>query len=111
MISPEEMRQIITSTEKGSILPLEVSAGSKKERFPAGYNPWRQAVGIQVKANPIEGKANKAIISLVAGTLGLPKSAVHIISGQTSSCKKILIEGFMADTLAITLSILINDTE
>lgn len=80
-------------TSDGIIITIEVSAGSKKALFPDGYNPWRKAFGIAVKAPPVEGKANKAIMELIAEHFHLPVHAVTIISGQTSSVKKVRING------------------
>lgn len=82
----------ISHAERGSFLAIEVSAGSKRSKFPDGFNPWRNAVGIQVQAQATEGKANKAIISLIADRLQIPKTSVQIISGQTSSLKRIYID-------------------
>ena len=75
------------------IISIEVSAGKKKEIFPDGYNPWRKAFGITVKELPIEGKANKAIIKLISKYFSIPSNSVTIISGQTSSVKKVRICG------------------
>lgn len=108
MVNPDEIRSAFSSAEGGTILTIEVSAGSRIERFPAGYNPWRQAIGIQVKAPAIEGKANKAIISLIAKTLDISKTSVEIISGQTASVKRIRIDSMSEEILQRILTDLIN---
>jgi uncharacterized protein len=43
----------------------------------------------RVSVVPEKGKANKALIALVAKQLGIPKSAIDLVSGDTSR-KKIL---------------------
>lgn len=43
----------------------------------------------RVSVVPEKGKANKALIALAAKSLGVPKSAIDLISGDTSR-KKIL---------------------
>ncbi len=48
---------------------------------------------IRVNAVPDKGKANKAAVTLLAKSLGLPKSAFSIVSGQTSRLKTIAIAG------------------
>jgi uncharacterized protein (TIGR00251 family) len=78
--------------EQGTILIIEVSSGSKKPNFPVGYNEWRKAVGCAVQAPAREGKANREVITLISMTLGVPKNRVRILSGETSTMKKILIE-------------------
>lgn len=45
---------------------------------------------LKLQAQPIEGKANEALIKFLAKTLSVPRSALTITHGQTS--KKKLIE-------------------
>jgi uncharacterized protein YggU (UPF0235/DUF167 family) len=45
-----------------------------------------------VAAPPEDGKANAALIALLAKTLGVPKSAIRIASGETARMKAIVIE-------------------
>ena len=46
----------------------------------------------QLKSPPVDGKANKELIALVAGHFGRPKSAVSIKSGGSSRMKRVCIE-------------------
>jgi uncharacterized protein len=108
MVLPDDIRHAFLPAEDATILTIEVSTGSRLERFPTGYNPWRQAIGVQVKAQAVEGKANKAIINLIAETLDLPKTAVQIINGQTSSIKRIRISNILEEDLEQKLTDLIN---
>jgi len=48
---------------------------------------------IAVTAVPEDGKANKAVIALLAKRLKLPKSAIEIASGATDRRKTLLIDG------------------
>jgi uncharacterized protein (TIGR00251 family) len=48
------------------------------------------ALKLKLQAQPVEGKANAALIVYLAKTLGVPRSAVTITHGHTS--KKKLIE-------------------
>lgn len=48
---------------------------------------------VRVKAVPDKGKANAAVIALLAKALGVPKSAVTLVSGDTARLKSIAIEG------------------
>ena len=48
---------------------------------------------IRVAAAPEAGKANKALVALLADTLGLPKSAIAIAGGETARLKLIDVEG------------------
>ncbi len=46
---------------------------------------------ISVKAPPVEGKANEAIVELIANYFNVPRSRVKIISGFSSRNKVIEI--------------------
>ncbi len=47
----------------------------------------------RVAPPPVEGAANAALVKLVAKTLGVPKSAVTLASGQTARIKTLEIAG------------------
>jgi uncharacterized protein len=55
---------------------------------------------VRVRAVPDKGKANKALVALLAKTLKQPKSGFKIISGQTARLKSIAITGEPAPILA-----------
>lgn len=47
----------------------------------------------RVRAVPEDGRANKALIELIAAQLGVPKSSIALASGQTSRLKTLFIAG------------------
>ncbi len=53
----------------------------------------------RVRAAPEDGKANAALIELIARALSVPKKAVTIRSGETSRVKKLFIAGDPATTI------------
>jgi uncharacterized protein len=53
----------------------------------------------RVSAVPEDGKANKALIALLAKSLRVPKSAIVFISGETSRKKILRIEGDTEDLI------------
>ena len=48
---------------------------------------------IQLKAPPVDGAANRALIAFLAERLGVPKSAVTIEMGATGRTKRVHIAG------------------
>lgn len=48
---------------------------------------------VQVTAAPERGKANEAVVDLLASALGLPRSDVRIVAGQTSPLKTVEVDG------------------
>ena len=51
------------------------------------------AVLVRVTAPPVDGAANEALVKLLAKTLRVPKSAVAIVSGETSRTKVVQVDG------------------
>jgi uncharacterized protein (TIGR00251 family) len=53
-----------------------------------GGGPWLA----QLKSPPVDGKANRELITLIARHFGCPKSAVSIKSGASGRIKLVRIE-------------------
>ncbi len=75
---------------EGIILSVKAQPGARKDEI---VGQWADSLKIRVTAPPEKGKANEAIIKLLAEVLGLKKSAFKIVSGETSRDKKILVQG------------------
>ncbi len=50
----------------------------------------------RVKAPPVEGRANEALLRLLARTLGMPRSDLTIVGGRASRDKTVAVEGLDA---------------
>ncbi|MBN1166994.1 MAG: YggU family protein [Methanospirillaceae archaeon] len=94
-----DISSAISESKDGIIITIDLTPASSIDLFPAGYNPWRQAVTGKTKAPAVSGKANKAIISLIAERLQISETTVSLISGQTSSKKRIFIDGITKEDL------------
>ena len=99
-----DFREALTENPKGTILAIDVSASSSRDVFPDGYNEWRHSINCSIRAPPVEGKANKAVVVLISKVLSIPKSRVCIISGSTSTQKRVLVEGMDAASVASRLA-------
>ena len=53
----------------------------------------RRYLKVRVRAVPEDGKANDAVQKLVAGWIGVPKSAVRVVTGGKTRLKGLEIEG------------------
>jgi len=42
---------------------------------------------VKIKAPPVEGKANKYLVAYLSKLLGLPRSALTLLKGETNSYK------------------------
>jgi len=92
-----KLEDAVFKSESGITITLDVSPGSKKTIFPSGYNEWRKALLCRISAPPVDGKANKEIARAVADFFSLPKRNISIISGQTSSLKRISVSGIESE--------------
>lgn len=55
---------------------------------------WRgDELSVRVTAAPEGGKANAAVCEVLAKALGVPKSAVRVVRGDTSRHKSVEVEG------------------
>ena len=73
-------------------LPVKVVPGASRdsiEWLDAGHSILK----VRVTAAPEKGRANKAVVRLLAQQLALPASAIAIVSGSTSQHKQVTIDG------------------
>ncbi len=85
----------------GTLLDIVVQPRASKE----GLGPVHgDRLKVRVHAPPADNEANDAVVLLVAGALGLPKSAVTIASGRTGRRKTLAIEGPGPDLVLQTLA-------
>jgi uncharacterized protein (TIGR00251 family) len=48
---------------------------------------------VRLAAPPVDGKANAALCAFLAQFCGVPRSAVTLLSGETSRAKRIRVDG------------------
>ena len=91
----------IVTTNSGIILSIRTQPGSSKNRIIGEYGG---RLKLAVTAAPEKGKANKAVIELLADTLHINESSIHIISGKSSRDKRLMIEGLMPEDVKSLLN-------
>lgn len=81
--------KIIQNTNDGLIVRLKIIPNSSRnEVIFDGEN-----LKIKITAQPIENKANKALIEFFAKNLKIAKSNIQIIKGELNKEKTLLIRG------------------
>ena len=48
---------------------------------------YGEALKVRVHAAPVDGAANEAVVAVLAESLGVPRSAIRIVSGATGRTK------------------------
>jgi uncharacterized protein (TIGR00251 family) len=75
---------------EGVVVPVRAQPGARRSQVVGEYNG---ALKIAVTAAPDKGKANDAVLQVLADALGLRKSQVEVLTGQTSRDKRVLVRG------------------
>jgi uncharacterized protein len=69
---------------------LRVSPGAQRTELAGRYGDgWK----VRVSAPPERGRANEAVLDLLADKLDLPRRSLSIVSGHTAREKVVLMEG------------------
>jgi uncharacterized protein (TIGR00251 family) len=84
-------------------LNVKVVPGASRTRFVGRYG---QGIKVQVAAPPEGGKANAAVIALLAQVLNVAANAVEIAAGHSSPRKVLLIRGLDPAALQAKLAAL-----
>ena len=82
-------------TPEGCLLSLRVTPNAGRDVIdgPETRDDGSMVLRIRVKAVPDKGKANAAVIALLSKNLGIPKSSVTLVSGETARFKTVLVAG------------------
>lgn len=80
----------ITRVEGALRFRLRVSPGASSDQIRGTYGG---ALKVAVTAAPERGKANAAVCKLLAKALGVSKSAVVVVAGETSPDKTVEVRG------------------
>jgi uncharacterized protein (TIGR00251 family) len=86
----------IQENEGGVIFTAKVVPGSSRTAV-AGV--LENMIKIRVAAAPEKGKANQCLVTFLANQLGVKKSDIEIVSGQTRPVKQVHVTGISAAEL------------
>ena len=87
-------------------LAVRLTPGASADRID-GWDvdaEGRPVLKVRVRARPVEGEANEALVKLLGKALGVPKSAVAIQRGGQSRTKMIDIAGLSNDEMRTRLT-------
>ena len=62
-----------------------------------------EAIAIQLKAAPVDGAANAALLKLLARVLEVPLSNIELVRGATGRSKWIRVEGWSGEQVRAAL--------
>ncbi len=91
---------MIEATANGVELAVKVVPGASRDRI---VGPLGDALKIQVSAAPEKGKANVAVIKLIAERLGISPRSISVIRGETNPRKVLAIHGMSLNEVQAAL--------
>ncbi len=93
---------MIKQTKDGLLIQVKISPNASKNMI------LKDETGVKIKltAQPIEGKANKALVEFLSKQFKIPKTSIEITKGDTSKEKTLLIKIFDDDKISLIREIL-----
>jgi uncharacterized protein (TIGR00251 family) len=81
----------IQGAQTGAAISVKVSTNAKRDEVAGLMSDG--TIKIQLRAKPVEGEANAALVALLAERLDVPRSQIEIIAGHTNTRKLVSILG------------------
>jgi len=79
-----------TNNKKDITIKVKVEPRSSKSGI---VGPYGDSLKVKLTSPPVEGKANKELIEVLAKEYGIPKKNVEIVSGHNSKNKTVKLVG------------------
>lgn len=83
----------LTRRERGVRFSVHVQPRASRSEVNGVHNG---ALRVRLQAPPVDGAANAQLVQLLAESLGVPRRAVRIVSGDTARLKIVDVEGVAA---------------
>jgi uncharacterized protein YggU (UPF0235/DUF167 family) len=90
---------------EGVVLPVKAEPGSRHQGVRGEHGG---ALKVAVRQAPEKGRANQALIEVLADELGVKRRQIELLGGATSGRKRFLIRGVALETLHARLEVLLR---
>ena len=80
----------LTQTPEGVVIAVHACPRASKNAVQGLHG---EALRVRLRAPPVDGKANEALLEFMAETLGIPARNLRLVSGETSRQKRVLARG------------------
>lgn len=91
-------------TDNGILISFKISPNASKNEIIK----TDEGIKIKITAQPIDNKANKALVEFLSKQFKIPKTSIEIVKGHTSKEKTLLISTF-DDTKKTNIQALFSD--
>jgi uncharacterized protein (TIGR00251 family) len=105
------VKSCLSPTLDGSVIvDIEVQPSAKTQGI-TGFNAWRARISVAVKAEAKDGKANQAVLHVLATQLELEARSLSITSGRKSRLKSVRVEDATPENLVGLLESILEGVE
>ena len=95
----------IAEHAEGCVLAVRAQPGARRN---AVVGDQGGSLKVAVTAPPEDGRANKALLEVLAKELGVRRSQLELLSGHTGRQKRVLVRGATAQDLHLKVVALVN---
>lgn len=95
--------QFITQQKDYLEIKVRIHPNAKKSSFAGIWNETHLKININAPA--VDGKANDALITFLSKALHIRKSAIQLLSGETSREKKIALFDITQDEFLLKINL------
>ncbi|MEQ9635022.1 MAG: DUF167 family protein [Devosia marina] len=102
-----ELPGFARQTDSGLLLFLRVTPNAGRDAIEGSQARADGSVVLRVRVLvvPDKGRANAAVMALIAKALGVPKSSIALVSGDTGRLKTVSVSGCADDLVARALTL------
>ncbi len=79
---------MLKETDAGILISFKISPNASKNEIIK----TEDGIKIKITAQPVDGKANKALVEFLSKQFKIPKTSIEIVKGHTSKEKTLLIK-------------------
>lgn len=97
----------LTTSDQGILLPVQAQPAARQDGITGVHNGRLKVACTQA---PEKGKANKALIKIVAGALQVKRSQIQLHTGEAASKKVFLIKDIDAADLEKRIAAILNSS-
>ncbi len=99
------MKTLFDKAKDGIVLRVHVQPGAGREAIIGTHG---DALKVRVVAPPVSGRANEAVLSLLAHEFDVEAATLEITSGETSRVKRVKFSGIEPDDFEKRLRVLVG---
>jgi uncharacterized protein (TIGR00251 family) len=90
-----------TTRSEDAVVSVRVQPRARRDEIVG----WQGCtLRVRVTAPPVDGRANDAVIGVLAAAFGVPRSSVGLVSGAASQCKLFRVAQHSLDDLRAILA-------